>query len=543
MGSELLLSGLQLRIEVGEKIGVIGRNGVGKTTLLNILDGSDREYDGDVAFRRGARLVSTRQEHLNLGDISALDYIITNLPEYAQLKHIVSTHPDHMGENIKKIHEFSEALERFNHLGYYEIEAITLRALASYQIDESKARSPFKQLSGGQKRLVELVRIQLSDADLALIDEPTNHMDFVAKATFIDWLHAAKGACAIITHDRDVLAHVDRIIEMKDKKAFSFKGNYQAYLKQNTQSTTNQMQNYEIAQKTIVNLKKQIAYAKARKPSWSGTADQKNPFVVMEKRLTKQLHEIEAANQKPSFWIDQESAAALSPKMTEKYQEYKSRNIRIGKSGAKERTTYLLRLDDVQVGWESPLFKPVNFNLAHGDRLQLVGRNGAGKTTLVKVITAVAKNKSSSALLHGEIEPSRQLRLAVYEQEVNGELMEMTLESALEHIYSEAGLPVNRQVIMQVMGEYLFDPIADAKKRMINLSGGQKARVQLIRMLASKPNLLILDEPTNHLDLPSIEELENALKNYHGAVMYVSHDSYFSKTVGGEQLRLQAVDV
>jgi ATPase subunit of ABC transporter with duplicated ATPase domains len=539
VGGKTLFRGLSLSVNKNEKAAIIGRNGIGKTTLFNLLAGNNDDFDGVIDHRRGLRLVSTSQEHHISGNPTTLEYIYANLPDYQRMKQIIDTYPSHMGDNLTKIHTYSEALERFSELNYFNLEDNLLRALDDYQISEAMARGPFKNLSGGQKRFVDLVRVQFADADLALIDEPTNHMDYKAKAAFIDWLKDAPHACLVITHDRDVLAHVDRIIEIKDYQARSFKGHYDDYLRQNTQATTSQLQSYEVAQQTIANLKKQIDHARAMKPKWTGTADKKNPFVVMEERLTKKLEEVIRDNPKPSFWIDRESAAALNPKMTEKYHKYKERNIKLHNVKSNERSLKMLNLHEVVLGYAGPLFKPVTFGLSHGDRLQIAGRNGAGKTTLVKAIMSAAAGENAKTLISGSIECDRRLKMSVYEQEVDGEVLDLTLYNALEKFFDQSGQPYSRQTIMRFMGDYLFDPALDSRILVKDLSGGQKARLQLIKMLMPKPNLLILDEPTNHLDLPSIEELENALKNYHGAVLYVSHDSYFAKNVGGQKISLQ----
>jgi len=539
VGGKTLFRGLSLSVNKDEKAAIIGRNGIGKTTLFNLLAGNNDDFDGVIDRRRGLRLVSTSQEHHISGSQTTLEYIYANLPDYQRMKQIIDTYPSHMIDNLTKINTYSEALERFSELNYFNLEDSLLRALDDYQISEAMARGPFKNLSGGQKRFVDLVRVQFADADLALIDEPTNHMDYKAKAAFIDWLKAAPHACLVITHDRDVLAHVDRIIEIKDYQARSFKGNYDDYLRQNTQATTSQLQSYEVAQQTIANLKKQIDHARAMKPKWTGTADKKNPFVVMEERLTKKLEEVIRDNPKPSFWIDRESAAALNPKMTEKYHKYKEKNIKLHNVNSDERSLKMLNLHEVVLGYGSPLFQPVTFGLSHGDRLQIAGRNGAGKTTLVRAIMSAAAGETAKTLISGSIECDRRLKMSVYEQEVDGEVLDLTLYDALEKLFDQSDQPYSRQTIMRFMGDYLFDPALDSHILVRDLSGGQKARLQLIKMLMPKPNLLILDEPTNHLDLPSIEELENALKNYHRAVLYVSHDSYFSRNVGGHQINLQ----
>ncbi len=541
IGNKHLLHDLHFFVENGEKIGIIGRNGIGKTTLFQILSGEDTEFEGEIQRMRGVRLTATKQEHHDLGDQTALEYIVHNLPDYQRLKHIIDTYPDTMGSSVRKIAEYSDALTLFSERGYYDVEPQILMTLKKYQLPRAKALLPMARLSGGQKRFVELVRVQFSDPDAALIDEPTNHMDYAAKAAFIEWLRAAKHACLVITHDRDVLAYVDRIIEIKDKKAYSYNGNYDAYLKQNSVGTTNKLQAYEIAQRSIANIKKQIEYARAKKPSWGGTADKKNPFVVMEERLLRELKKLEEANPKPSFWIDQESVAQLNPKMTEAYDKYKEKNIKLARHTSTERTTELLHVQDAVLGYDGiALFQPVSFTIGHGERLHVVGRNGAGKTTLVRAITAAAAGQPIPTQIAGTITPGHHLRLNSYEQEVSGALLDLTLTEAVEAIYRDYNLPISQQHVMRELGNYLFDPANDAHTLVKNLSGGQKARLQLIRMLANKPNLLILDEPTNHLDLPSIEELENALKAYHGAILYISHDSYFARTMGGSTLTIQA---
>ena len=541
IGTKELFRNLRFSIEPDEKVAVIGRNGIGKSTLFNMLVGKDTDYTGTVRTQRGTRMVSTAQEHHAVGEESVVQYILRNLPEYAELKHIIETYPETMGDNLKKIQVYSSALERFNDLGYYTIEGDIIRSLEAYQISEIMAMSPMAQLSGGQKRFVELVRVEHADAHVALIDEPTNHMDYVAKATFIEWLKAARQTVMVISHDRDVLQWVDKIIELKDGKALVFKGNYKEYLKQNASTTATKIHDYDVGLKTLDNLHKKILWARARKPSWHGTADQRNPFEVMERRLQKQYDEIKRDLAKPSFWIDRESAEGLNKKVSDNYTKFKAKNIRIHTTHADKHASELLRVEGLELGYDGqPLFKPLTFRLQHGERLHLIGRNGAGKTTMVKAIVAASKDTRAKTVLDGEIFCGNKLRLSVYEQELQPGIMQHTLADTIEHIYDEYGIAVNNELVNRVMGDYLFDPHNDGRLTVEQLSGGQKARLQIIKMLANNPNLLILDEPTNHLDLPSIEELENALTNYHGAVLYVTHDSYFAQQVGGEDLTLAA---
>ena len=496
-----------------------------------MLAGDDTEFDGDIKKARNTIIISTRQEHHDQLKTPVIDYILSELPNYTKLKHIIDTYPQHMGTSQTKMNAYSDALEQFSSLGYYTIEDSVLQQLATYQIDESKARSALGNLSGGQKRFVELVKIAHAGADLALIDEPTNHMDYVAKEAFVKWLSDVSGlTILVITHDRDVLKHVDRIIDIRDGQAYSYKGNYDAYLKQNSTGTVSAIQSYEIAQATMENIRKQIVYARRMKAGASTAGGKKNPFVVMEERLTKELRKLEAAHPKPNFWVDRESINQMHSKTVASYDKYKAKNIRIGTVTTTNRGAQLPIVDvhDLSLGYEAPLFTDVSFQLSEGGRVRLHGRNGAGKTTLIKSIVAAASgDKGVTKCFAGYIDVQPKLTIGMYEQEITENYLDLPLGTALERLYLDQGLSISDQRIRQLMGDYLFDPITDAKLPLRTLSGGQKARFQLIAMLSNHPQLLILDEPTNHLDLPSIEELENALHSYVGAIIFVSHDGYF----------------
>lgn len=540
MGAKELFSNLSYTIQPRQKIGIIGQNGVGKSTLFNILSGRDTDFEGTVQFKRGIKTVSTKQEHHAHEHKTVIEYMQDELPEYRHLQAIMESYPETMGSNIKKIHEYTEALERFNDLGYYTIEDTLAYELEQFGISLESLYQPLASLSGGQKRFVDLILVEHSLADIALIDEPTNHMDYAGKAAFITWLQNTHMTALVITHDRDVLNAVDTIVELKDKTLYEFQGNYTAYIAQNTVHTTTKLHDYNIALKTLDNLHRKIMWARARKPSWHGTADQKNPFEVMERRLQKEYDAVKAANPKPSFWIDRESAQSLGKSVAADYEKFKTATIQIAKSSSVDRANQLLTVESLQLGYHNrPLFNTVSFNLEPGERLRLVGRNGAGKTTLVKALIAASQGNDIKTLISGTIQCGKKLGLGVYEQELPANALELTLEQAIEQIYRDVNLPLSNQAIKQAMGDYLFDPQFDAQLKVKELSGGQKARLQIIRMLATKPNVLILDEPTNHLDLPSIEELEDALKTYEGAVIYVTHDSYFARTMAGKELVLK----
>lgn len=539
-GPKTLYEDLNIKINKGEKIGLVGRNGTGKTTILNIVNGDDTHYDGEIKLKKGLIVVSSRQEHSDHEGIRVIDYIAHDLPEYSRLKHILDTYPDKMDGNNRLIDEYSDALDRFMQFGYYEIEQDVIQMLAGYQIDEAKANLPLGSLSGGQKRLVELVKVQLAKCDLALIDEPTNHMDYVAKAEFIQWMNGSKDAVLAITHDRDVLRAVDRIIEVRDGAAYDFAGNYDAYLRINAGRISNELNQYEVDQNRIRKLEEDIIRyrrlkEKARDPGTIGR------FKSLEQKAKDELATL-SAKPKPSFWIDKDNAEGLSTKISESYDKHKARNIHIGtKTKDTKSATKLLDVHQLSLGYTHPLFEDMSFELREGDRVEIRGRNGVGKSTLANAIIATQEGRSiESEIFGGHIDTDPKLRIGVYSQEMPADMLDMTLYEAIEQVYRDLEMEISDQRIRQNMSDYLFDPMADGQMPLSKLSGGQKARYQLIAMLAGDPSVLILDEPTNHLDLPSIEELEGALERYHGAIIYISHDSYFSDKLQGKTVGIAA---
>lgn len=539
-GDKTLMKDVKFSVDDGEKVGVVGRNGVGKSTLFGILAGTDNDYTGEVVFRRGITIATTAQEHHGLGEQTVMAYILSGLPEYSKLKKIIDEYPLTMGDNMRKIEEYTQALERFDQKGFYQVEEKIERELSNFQL-EGFGNRKISSLSGGQKRLVEIVKIMHSEAHLALIDEPTNHMDYVAKQQFIDWMNSQPHqAMLIITHDRDVLGQVDRIVEIKDGQAVSYRGNYDAYLKQNAQATTAGMNNFEQIEKRIVNLKQKVLdYQRLKEKSRNPGTIQK--FKRLENEARAELEEL-SEMEKPTFWIDKESVGQLDYKSAERYGKFKSRNIRLSMKDASSRSQHVLvRAENVAVGiGERILFEDVNIDLREGEAIEIRGRNGAGKTTLIRMILASGKSFDGGPILYsGDIFLDPQVRIGVYEQEIDERYLSDPLEKAIEKLYMSRDLSISDTKIRQLLADYLFTD-ADRMTPLARLSGGQKARFQIIAMLANDPQLLILDEPTNHLDLPSIEELETALAKYSGAILYVSHDNYFREKLGGKVVQIGA---
>ena len=535
-GPKLLMTDVRLSVGDREKVGVIGRNGAGKSTLFGILTGADKDFMGKVIYRKGVSVVATAQEHHQIDDMTVIEYILRGLPEYASLKHIIDTYPAKMGDNMKLIDEYTAALDRFGQRGFYQIEELVAEELRNFQLEGVEERV-FGTLSGGQKRLVEVVKVMHSDAHLALLDEPTNHMDYVAKAQFIDWMKSSTTAMLVITHDRDVLKHVDRIIELKDGATISYRGNYDDYLRQNALATGNAMGDYEQVERQKANLHDKIVQFRRLKER-ARDPDTIKQFKRREMQAAARLEELEKV-ERPTFWIDRDNVAQLDYKVAGRYDKYKARNIRLSvRDGAMRSQRKLIEARDLALGYgDNLLFEGVNIDLREGEVAELRGRNGAGKSTLIRALLAPTESEvdrlNSITFFDGTLKLDPHVKVGVYEQEIASTYLDLTLHDAIERMYLDRNLAISETKIRQLMGDYLFTE-SDGGIVLGRLSGGQKARFQIISMLANDPQLLILDEPTNHLDLPSIEELEVALERYSGAILYVSHDNYFRAKLGGE---------
>ncbi len=538
-GSKQLYHDIKFDIQPNEKLGIIGRNGTGKSTLLHIITGDDKDYQGEIITKRGTVIVSSRQEHHGHEQKSALDYIQGDLPDFARLHHILATYPETMGDDHRKIQRYSDALDTFNQLGYFQIEDELSQALEAYQLPVEKLYAKLSELSGGQKRMIELIKVQRSKGGLALIDEPTNHMDYVAKREFIKWMNNAEEAIVVITHDRDVLANVDKIIEIRNGSAYTFRGNYQHYLKINKNQISSQVTEYDLTQRRMQNLTADVIRFRRLKERSHDPGTIKR-FKSQEEKAESELKRLSAV-ERPSFWIDRENAEGLNPRLTNAYAKYKAKNIHLNTRGqANSSSRLLVQTHDLSLGYgETPLFEHIDFGVHEGERLRLHGRNGAGKTTLINAIMARVNDQPiPSTVFSGTISTEKELSLGLYEQEIHEKYLPLTLKQAIMESYIEKDVPINDQKIKKLLGEYLFNPAVDGDMLISRLSGGQKARFQLIRMLINDPIILLLDEPTNHLDLPSVEELENALANYHGAVIYISHDSFFAAKLTGETVAI-----
>lgn len=549
-GNKQLLQNVKFSIDEGEKVGLIGRNGIGKSTLFGILLGRDQDFSGEVIFRKGSVIASTQQEYSGVSEQTVLDFILNDLPEYARLSKLLRELPEKMGENMALIEKYTDALNRFQEKNFHFIEDKIKAELRDFGLSGFEDRQ-MKTLSGGQKRLVDTIKIIHSKADLALVDEPTNFMDSYAKNRFLNWMKNSNEAVLVITHDRDVLSKVDRIIEIRDGKSYIFKGNYDDYLRINMFATTNQIQDFESVQRRISNLKDKVReYQRMKEKARDPSTIQR--FKRLENKSREELADLELI-EKPSFWIDQANVENLGFKSAKSYQKFKAKNVKIGIKNEETRSVRsLVCAENLALGYGSLedalenkngakiLFENVKFDLKVGGILEIFGRNGVGKTSLIKTIFGTENEKAE--IYDGKIFLDESARIGIYSQEIDAEFFEMNLKDAIEKIYLDQNISITEEKIYRILHQYLFST-EDFETPISELSGGQKARFQLIKMLSNDPQILILDEPTSHLDLPSIEELERALKNYSGAIIFVSHDDYFRKALKNTDKDFQTVKI
>lgn len=520
---------------------IIGRNGEGKSTLLRIISALDNDYEGDRLLTRGETIAFATQESNAEKDETTRQYIKRRLPEYEKLNLIIENGDNLLAGSNSDMHRYSDAIERFTERGYFSIDADIDRLADTVELDMSLLEQPYSNLSGGQQKLADLIMIMASPATIYLFDEPTNHMDLEAKSRFIDWMKRQKHSIIVVTHDRDVLDSVDVIYELKDRQLHEYPGNYTAYLRQNRVATSSSIHQYEVNVRSLDNLKKQLVEAERKKLRCKSTP---NPFVPLVERLKREVIKVEEQLERPSAWIDQESIADLKPDEKKRYEKYKtaSLGLRSHHQSSRGAGSTLVACDNLSVGYEVPLFRPTSFQLTRGGRLRISGRNGIGKTTLIGAIIDTAFEQPLRVKpFSGTITTAPKLTIAEYKQHGDEEFYGMKLAEAVSYIYEQAGRPVNETTIRRALAQFLFDPIAAYDTNVTVLSGGEKARLNLMKLLLLAPDVMVLDEPTNHLDLPSIEELEAFLKEYDGAVMYVSHDGYFARSLGGETKELLSV--
>ncbi|MBN1799347.1 MAG: ABC-F family ATP-binding cassette domain-containing protein [Spirochaetales bacterium] len=497
LGSKLIFSRAALQINPGEKYGLIGPNGCGKTTLLNILSGQDSDYSGDVQGTTDIRIGYLRQhmhypESLTVQEAILKDYekIISDLRAAEEL--LAHADPHNM-ENA--LVTYQKARDTYDIQGVDHVVSRVKGMLAALGIPV-KMKQRIKTLSGGEKKLLALACELIKKPDLLLLDEPDNHLDFKGLSWFENLLKNSKKTVIIVSHNRYLLDRVcSLILEIEKQKVYTFKGNYSAYRMEKLKKQTSQQADYAAVSRRLARLQKLVnrfreIAGRTADPAWG-------------KRLRARKTQLQ-----------RESKQAVDNPLTH------SKSIRIDLNTQNSKAAIALRLNDYSrsIG-ELRLFEDVHLEILCGEKVGLVGANGCGKTTLLKDI-----------ILYGEwgnqkirIGPSLKVGYMAQQQEVFGP--QNTIEAEMRALG-----PLSREDVFKLVSKFLFS-WQDMDKKIKTLSGGEINRLQLARLIYLQPTFLILDEPTNHLDIPSREVVEEAVADFKGTVLAVSHDRYFLEKI------------
>lgn len=494
-GAEPILRSLDLEIHPGEKWGLVGRNGCGKTTLMKILAGKE-DYDrGEVRIDRDCRIGYLEQEPDFESEITIyqeLRNLFQDLDrlyeEIERARQRISDHACSREQLERLVEEHYHLSQEYEQKGGFLIEGRIQGVLRGLGFPKERWMDPVAVLSGGERTRLALAKILLASYDLLLLDEPTNYLDMAAIEWLEEYLVQFKGAVLIISHDRFFFDRVVQgIFELDSGSIKRYRGNYTDYRNQKEFNLQAQIKAYQVQQKFIQKQEKFIREAGASEKS-------KRKAHSVEKRLQK----IER--------IDRPSAAPKSLKISFTGHEASGREV--------------LLLEGVSKRFDSKvIFRDVNLRVEYGDRIGLIGPNGAGKTTLIKMILGLDSSDTGRIRLGYEVYPGYFPQIAD-DSGLSGTPFEMVMNMA----------DLDNTEARTILGRFLFSG-DDVFKNVSDLSGGERRRLNLIKLMLSKSNLLILDEPTNHLDLESIEAIEKALMDFDGTILVVSHDRYFLNKV------------
>ena len=503
LSGEPILTDINLNITTNSRIGLVGRNGCGKTTLLRLLCGelslANTESDGGFMAISGNPQIGTLNQMTFSDDSltlveeirSAYDYILNlkyNLDD-AQLKMDASP----TEENIKR---YTDLLDAFTREGGFYFEKEYEAAIKKFGFNDSQKHRPLSEFSGGQRTKIAFLKLLLSKPDLLLLDEPTNHLDIEAVSWLEDYIKNYKKAVLIVSHDRMFLDNtVNEIYEIEHGKTTRYVGNYSQFVAQKKIQRAQQARDYEAQQAEIARIQ-----ATADRFRYKAT---KAAMAQSKLKAIDRMEKIEA----PDAYDNRTFKATLEPTV----------------QSAKE----VLKVNNLTIGFDTPL-ATLSFNVYRGDRIGIIGGNGMGKSTLVKTmvgkIPALAGSFTTGALVNA----------GYFDQQ----MAQITgSETVLDNMMS-AFPAMNDFEARSALGAFLFSG-EDVFKTIDMLSGGERVRLALCKLFRKSPNLLILDEPTNHMDIISKETLEDILMSYNGTLIFVSHDRYFVQKLANRLLSFE----
>ena len=490
-GANEILKQASFHIEEHEKAAIVGINGAGKSTLLKIIVGEMAADEGEVILARGKTLGYLAQQNMLAGHRSIYEEMLDSKKDIIQMEErLRSMEQDMKGQTGQKLEELMELYHRtqvmFEQRNGYSYKSEITGVLKGLGFTEEEFPRQVDTLSGGQKTRVALGKLLLSSPDIILLDEPTNHLDMNSIAWLENYLLNYRGAVVIVAHDRYFLNKVvSKVVEIDQGHVMTFPGNYSAYAEKKKALRETQLKAYLNQQQEIRRQEEVIAKLKSFNREKS---------IRRAESREKMLDKMELL-EKPAE-LDAEIRLTLEPKIT---------------SG-----NDVLEVEHLSKAYDEVLFKDLNFQIRRGERVALIGDNGTGKTTILKIINGLVPADEGTITLGSKV------CIGYYDQDHQVLHMEKTLFEELSDTYPD----LTNTEIRNVLAAFLFTG-DDVFKRVKDLSGGERGRLSLAKLMLSQANFLILDEPTNHLDIISKEILEDALVRYTGTVLYVSHDRYF----------------
>lgn len=492
-GTTMILNNITFNLQECEKIGIVGVNGAGKSTLFRIISGELQADSGEIYFAKGKKAGYLEQNSgLDSSNtiwdeaVSIFSELISMENRIKALQALISSEKDE-NQLVLLMKEYSSLSDNFERSGGYEYRSRVRGILRGLGFTEDQFNLKVQTLSGGQKTRLALARLLLEQPDILLLDEPTNHLDIEALEWLEDFLKNYRHSVLIISHDRYFLdAVTTKTIEIENCECKVYNGNYTAYIKQKAIDREIQLKHYELQQKEIARME---------------------AFIEQQRRWNRERNIIAAESRQKA--IDRmkkiEKPKNLPPKM--------KMTLRPGAASGND-VLFVQNLCKEYPG--KLLFKDISFNLKKNDKAFILGPNGCGKSTMLKIFAGRLEQTS------GEYEFGHNVKIGYYDQEQEDLDDSNTI---LEEVWDDNDRLTNTQV-RNTLASFLFTG-EDVFKPISVLSGGEKSRVALAKLMLSEANLLILDEPTNHLDINSREVLEEALKNFEGTILAVSHDRYF----------------
>lgn len=490
---EVIFSDVDFEVKTGERIAIVGRNGAGKTTLMKIIAGVESYDEGNISKGKQVTMgYLTQQMTLDSND-SVMNEMkkpfkdVINIEDKMKtLTDWLSIHADEYDQDIykEKLSQYEALSNQYELMDGYNYESKIKTVLTGLDFKESDFDRQIQSFSGGQKTRLSMAQMLLSEPDLLLLDEPTNHLDMETTEWLENYLTHFKGAIVIISHDRYFLDKiVNQVYDVALGSVKKYVGNYSKFLKERDAHYEKVMAEYERQQSEIKKLETFVEKNITR-ASTSGMAKSRRKVLERMERIEKPR-------------LDAKSAQI---------------NFEINRATGED----VLKVQNLDIGYSKSITPPINLEVKRHDRIAIIGPNGIGKSTLIKTIA------QKIPALGGNIVYGSNIQIGYYDQKQAEFTSNMTI---LDYVWNQyAHMP--EKDIRTILGRFLFTQ-EEVNKVINDLSGGEKARLQLALLMLEKNNVLILDEPTNHLDIDSKEMLEQALQNFEGTLLFVSHDRYF----------------